>query len=57
MELFNNFYEGWRDIMDNKSDARTNSWFLMSSPFPTICMSLCYAYIVKVGTYIFTYSE
>lgn len=44
------FYEGWRDLMDNKSDPRTNDWFLMSSPFPTIAISLTYAYCVKVGS-------
>lgn len=42
------FYEGWRDLMDNKSDPRTNDWLLMSSPFPTIAISLTYAYCVKV---------
>ena len=30
------------------SDPRVNDWFLMSSPFPTLCMCLSYAYIVKV---------
>jgi hypothetical protein len=48
MEFINNFYAGWRDLMDNKSDQRTTNWFLMSSPFPTIAISLCYAYFVKV---------
>lgn len=42
-------YEGWRDLMDNKSDPRTRDWLLMSSPFPTIAISLTYAYCVKVG--------
>lgn len=41
-------YEGWRDLMDNKSDPRTREWLLMSSPFPTIAISLTYAYCVKV---------
>jgi len=41
-------YEGWRDLMDNKSDPRTRDWLLMSSPFPTIAISLTYAYCVKV---------
>lgn len=48
MDFMNRFYEGWRDLMDNKSDPRTNEWFLMSSPFPTIAISLTYAYCVKV---------
>ncbi|XP_065721852.2 very long chain fatty acid elongase 7 isoform X1 [Drosophila suzukii] len=42
------FYDGWRDLMDNKSDPRTRDYPLMSSPFPTIAISLTYAYIVKV---------
>lgn len=42
-------YEGWRDLMDNKSDPRVKDWFLMSSPFPTIAISLTYAYFVKVS--------
>ncbi|KAF5287807.1 hypothetical protein FQR65_LT12175 [Abscondita terminalis] len=40
--------EGYRDLMDNKSDPRVNNWFLMSSPFPTLCICLSYAYFVKV---------
>jgi len=43
------FYDGWRDLMDNKSDPRTRDYPLMSSPFPTIAISLTYAYIVKVS--------
>lgn len=30
------------------SDPRTNPWFLMSSPFPTLVICLCYVYLVKV---------
>ncbi|ALC47357.1 CG2781, partial [Drosophila busckii] len=41
-------YDGWHDLMDNKSDPRTREYPLMSSPFPTIAMSLTYAYFVKV---------
>lgn len=48
MDYVTGFYEGWRDLMDNKSDPRTSDWFLMSSPFPTIVISLSYAYFVKV---------
>ncbi|XP_037943318.1 elongation of very long chain fatty acids protein-like [Teleopsis dalmanni] len=47
-EYITSFYEGWRDLMDNKSDPRTRNWPLMSSPFPTIAISLTYAYFVKV---------
>lgn len=50
MDYVTRFYEGWRDLMDNKSDPRTTDWFLMSSPFPTIIISLSYAYFVKVRT-------
>lgn len=48
MDYVTRFYEGWRDLMDNKSDPRTTDWLLMSSPFPTIAISLSYAYCVKV---------
>lgn len=50
MSFATRFYEGWRDLMDNKSDPRTSDWFLMSSPFPTILISLSYALFVKVCT-------
>lgn len=49
MDYITNFYAGWRDLMDNKADQRTSEWFLMSSPFPTIAISLTYAYFVKVS--------
>lgn len=47
--ILSSFYEGWRDLMDNKSDPRVSDWALMSSPFPTIAISLAYAYFVKVS--------
>lgn len=40
--------DGYRDIMDNKSDPRVKDWFLMSGPFPTLAICLTYAFIVKV---------
>lgn len=49
MEYINRLNDGWRDLMDNKSDPRTTDWFLMSSPLPTIAMCLGYVYIVKVS--------
>lgn len=52
MDFITQFQEGWRDLMDNKSDPRTRDWFLMSSPFPTIAISLFYAYFVKVSLHI-----
>lgn len=30
------------------SDKRVKDWFLMSSPLPTVCMCLSYAFIVKI---------
>lgn len=45
----NSIYNGWRDLMDNKSDPRTRDYPLMSSPFPTMLISLSYAYFVKVS--------
>lgn len=47
-QLVRNVIDGYHDLMDNKSDPRVNEWFLMSSPFPTLCMCLTYAYVVKV---------
>lgn len=41
-------FDGYRDLMDNKSDPRVNDWFLMSGPFPTLSICLFYAYFVKV---------
>lgn len=41
-------YDGYRDLMDNKSDPRVNDWLLMSDPFPTLAICLSYAYFVKV---------
>ncbi|XP_058806777.1 elongation of very long chain fatty acids protein 7-like [Phymastichus coffea] len=41
-------YDGYRDLMDNKSDPRVNDWFLMSSPLPTLAICLGYAYFSKV---------
>uniref|UniRef100_A0A1B0D2R7 Uncharacterized protein n=1 Tax=Phlebotomus papatasi TaxID=29031 RepID=A0A1B0D2R7_PHLPP len=48
MSFLQSIYDGYRDLMDNKSDPRTKDWPLMSSPFPTIAISLAYAYFVKV---------
>lgn len=41
-------YDGYRDLMDNKSDPRVKNWAMMSSPFPTLAICLSYAYFVKV---------
>ncbi|KAI8045005.1 hypothetical protein M5D96_001182 [Drosophila gunungcola] len=39
--------EWYRDLMDNKSDPRVNDFFLLSSPLPTLCMCIFYAYFSK----------
>lgn len=41
-------YDGYRDLMDNKSDPRVNDWPMMSGPFPTLAICMFYAYFVKV---------
>ncbi|KAI5645315.1 GNS1/SUR4 family domain-containing protein [Phthorimaea operculella] len=48
MEALNRLIEGYHDLMDNKSDQRVKDWFLMSSPFPTLCICLTYVFTVKV---------
>ncbi|KAK1129260.1 hypothetical protein K0M31_020389, partial [Melipona bicolor] len=40
--------DGYRDLMDNKSDPRVNHWMMMSSPLPTMAICLFYAYFSKV---------
>lgn len=47
-QLIQIIYDGYRDLMDNKSDPRVNDWVMMSSPFPTLAICLFYAYFVKV---------
>lgn len=49
MEIVNKSYIEWRDTMDKMSDPRTSDWLLVSSPFPTIIICICYVYIVKVN--------
>ena len=53
MDIMNNVYAGWRDLMDNKSDPRTRNWFMMDSPLPTIAISATYIFAVKVSFYRF----
>jgi hypothetical protein len=48
MDYIRNFYAGYRDLLDNKSDPRVSEWFLMSSPLPTAAICITYAYCVKV---------
>lgn len=47
-QLVQTIYDGYRDLMDNKSDPRVNDWPMTSGPFPTLAICLFYAYFVKV---------
>lgn len=47
-QLLAEFYDGYRDFMDNKSDQRVKDWLLMSGPLPTLTIVFCYVYFVKV---------
>nr|XP_024214935.1 elongation of very long chain fatty acids protein AAEL008004 isoform X2 [Halyomorpha halys] len=44
--LVTDWYE---DLMQNKSDPRTADWPMMSSPWPTLAVCLCYAYFSRVA--------
>ncbi|XP_065158757.1 very long chain fatty acid elongase AAEL008004-like [Atheta coriaria] len=45
-----NLWNGYHYIFDTYGDPRVKGWFLMSSPFPTIAISLIYAITVtKIG--------
>lgn len=58
MSIVSRIYGTWRDVMDNKSDPRTTDLFMMSSPLPTILMSLSYICIVKVTqTFLLIYAN
>ncbi|XP_076164233.1 very long chain fatty acid elongase AAEL008004 [Ptiloglossa arizonensis] len=47
-QIVQGLYDGYRDLMDNKSDPRVNDWAMMSSPLPTLVICLTYVYFVKV---------
>ncbi|KAL0276860.1 UNVERIFIED_CONTAM: hypothetical protein PYX00_004334 [Menopon gallinae] len=47
-QLVASIVDGYRDMMDNKSDPRVKDWSMMSSPFPTIAICIFYAYFSKV---------
>nr|KAF7433888.1 hypothetical protein H0235_002079 [Vespula pensylvanica] len=47
-QMARTIYDGYRDLMDNRSDPRVNDWAMMSGPFPTLFICLFYAYFVKV---------
>jgi len=47
-QLVQIIYDGYRDLMDNKSDPRVNDWPMMSGPFATLAICLFYVYFVKI---------
>ncbi|CAH0728836.1 unnamed protein product, partial [Brenthis ino] len=48
MALILQYINDMHVFMDKYGDPRTNPWFLMSSPFPTLLICLSYIYLVKV---------
>ncbi|XP_047527091.1 elongation of very long chain fatty acids protein AAEL008004-like isoform X3 [Vanessa atalanta] len=48
MALILQYINDMHIFMDKYGDPRTNPWFLMSSPFPTLLICLSYIYLVKV---------
>ncbi|XP_039296095.1 elongation of very long chain fatty acids protein AAEL008004 isoform X3 [Nilaparvata lugens] len=42
------FYDSFQSVFDKHGDPRTASWFLMSSPLPTLSICLSYVFVVKV---------
>ncbi|XP_017847078.1 elongation of very long chain fatty acids protein AAEL008004 [Drosophila busckii] len=45
--ILHSVHHWYRDLMDNKSDPRVQDFFLLSSPLPTLCMCIFYAYFSK----------
>ncbi|XP_063621360.1 very long chain fatty acid elongase AAEL008004 isoform X2 [Cydia splendana] len=48
MALVLEYIDRMHKFMDKYGDSRTNPWFLMSSPLPTLILCLSYVYLVKV---------
>lgn len=48
MALILQYIDDMHSFMNKHGDPRTNSWLLMSSPFPTLAICLSYVYLVKV---------
>ncbi|XP_045493641.1 elongation of very long chain fatty acids protein AAEL008004 isoform X2 [Colias croceus] len=48
MALVLQYINDMHHYMNKYGDPRTNPWFLMSSPFPTLIICLSYVYLVKV---------
>jgi elongation of very long chain fatty acids protein 7 len=48
METFKKVINFYHEVLEDYGDPRVKDWFGMSSPFPTIGLSLTYVLIVKV---------
>ncbi|CAG0900249.1 unnamed protein product [Cyprideis torosa] len=48
MDRLQSWKATYDDIMVNRRDPRTDGWFLMSSPIPTLSICLAYVIIVKL---------
>ncbi|XP_043249765.1 elongation of very long chain fatty acids protein AAEL008004-like isoform X1 [Colletes gigas] len=48
MSIVMQYVDRLHEILDKHADQRTTNWFMMSSPFPTLFICLCYVYAVKV---------
>lgn len=48
MALIMKYIDSMHRYMQTQGDQRTKDWPMMSSPFPTLAVCLCYVYIVKV---------
>jgi hypothetical protein len=48
MELLNSPVRLYYEYLDGYADPRIKNWLGMSSPFPTMAISLAYVIIVKV---------
>ncbi|EFA09796.1 very long chain fatty acid elongase AAEL008004 [Tribolium castaneum] len=46
--LVTSVIDKYEDILENKSDPRVKGWAMMSSPMPTLCICLFYAYFSTV---------
>lgn len=48
MALIMKYVDDMHAAFDKLGDPRTNNWFLMSSPLPTLAICLSYVYLIKV---------
>lgn len=49
LQLLTEFQQKWNIFIDKESDQRVKNWFLMSSPFPILILSIIYIILVKVS--------